>query len=96
MLSDGMVVLHGPLGVASGAANGWRPQRGILHTQYSKLGWQAIQIQANAVEVGIGSASGQGRSHRVLRGCIFRHRFPGWIQQNGINVGQFPEHPQKR
>ena len=95
MLSDGMVVLDSPLGVAGGTPNGRLAERGVAHTQHPKLRGQAIQIKADAVEVSVGSASGQGRSHRILRGCILRHRFLGWVQQNGINVVQFPEHPQK-
>ena len=59
MLSDGMVVLDGPFGVASGTANGWCPERGVTDTQHAKLSWQSIQIQADAVEVGIGGAAGE-------------------------------------
>ena len=58
MLSDGMVVLNGPSGVASGTAYGWLAKGGVAHTEHAKLGRQAIQIQADAVEVGIGGATG--------------------------------------
>jgi len=95
MLSDGMVVLNGPFRVASGTAYGWLAKGGVAHTQHARLSWQPIQIQADAVKVSIGSASGQRGSHRVLRGCILRHRFLKGIQQDSIDVGQFPEHPQK-
>jgi len=94
-LRNRLVVLDGPLGVPSSAANGWLAEGGVVHTRHSELGRQAIQVQADAVEVGIGGAAGQGRSHRVLRGCVLWDEFLGWVQQNGINVGQFPEHPQK-
>jgi hypothetical protein len=50
MLSDSVVVLHGPLGVASGTAYGWLKKGGVTDTQHTKLSWQAIQIQADAVE----------------------------------------------
>lgn len=94
-LGNGVMVLHGPLRVPSRVAKGWRPQRGIPHTQNSKLCGHAIQVQADPVEVSVGGASGEGRSHSVLRGSIFRNRFLGWVQQNSIDVGQFPEHPQE-
>lgn len=89
------MVVDSPPGVASGTANGGCPKGGVAHTEHQKLGGQAIQVEADAVEVGVGGASGQGRSHRILRGCILRHRFLGWVQQDGIDVGQFAEHPQK-
>ena len=58
MLSDGVMVLHGPLGVARGTAYGWLPKGRVAHAQHPKLSGQAIQIQADAVEVGIGGATG--------------------------------------
>ncbi len=50
MLSDSVVVLHGPLCVASGTANGWLKKGGVADTQHTKLSWQAIQVEAKAVE----------------------------------------------
>ena len=46
---------------------GGRPDRrlakgGVADAQHAELSWQAIQVQANAVEVGIGGAAGEGRT----------------------------------
>ena len=60
-LGNGVMVIHGPLGVTSRASDGWHPECSIPHAQHSKLGGQAIQVQANAVKVGIGGASRQRR-----------------------------------
>ena len=60
MLSDGIVVLSGPLGVARGTPNRGLAECRVTDTQHSKLGRQAIQVQADAVEIGIGSAAGEG------------------------------------
>jgi len=40
----------GPFRVAKSAANGNRAERGLAHTWHAKLGRQAIQAQADAVE----------------------------------------------
>jgi len=76
-----VVVLDGPFGVSGGTANGWCPKRGVAHTEHPKLGRQTIKIQADAVEVGTGGASGQGRSHSILCGCNSRRRFLGGLAQ---------------
>ena len=96
MLSDGMVVLDSPLGVAGGTPNGRFAERGVTHTEHPKLGGQAIQVQANAVKVGIGGASRQRRSDCVLRSCVLRHGFLIWVQQNGVDAGQLSESSEER
>jgi hypothetical protein len=53
VLRDRVVVLGGPFGVASGTAYGWLAKSSVAHTEHAKLSRQAIQIQADAVEVGI-------------------------------------------
>ena len=45
--------------MAGGTADGWLTKGGVAHTEPSKPGWQAIQIKANAVKVGVGGAAGQ-------------------------------------
>jgi hypothetical protein len=70
LLRDCVVIFDGPLGVTSGATNGWCPQGGVAHTEHAELGGQSVQIEANAVEVGIGGASGQRGGDCVLRGCV--------------------------
>ena len=79
-LGNRVMVLHGPLGVASGTANGWLTKAGVTDTEYPKLGGQAIQIQADAVEVGIGGAASQRGGDRVLRGriCDLKHNLAGF------------------
>ena len=47
------MVLHGPLRVPSGVANGWRPEGGVADAEHAELRGQAIQVQADAVEIGI-------------------------------------------
>jgi hypothetical protein len=47
------MVVDGPLGIASGAANGWLAESGVADAEYAELSGQAIKVQANAVEVGI-------------------------------------------
>jgi len=93
VLRNRVVVLDGPFGVARGTPDRWLANGGVTDTQHAKLSWQAIQIPANAVEVGVGSASGQGRNHRILRGCIFRRRFLSWNQQDSTDVGQCSGQP---
>ena len=87
------MVLDGPLHEARGRADGRLAEGGVAHTQHAKFGGQAIQVQADAVEVGIGGTPGQCRSHRILRGGILRNRFLGGVQQDGVDAGQFTEEP---
>ena len=86
------MVVHCPLGVPSGTANAGRPKRGVTHAQHSKLGRQAVQVQADTVEVGIGGTPRQRGSDGILGGSVLRDRLLERVQQNGIDVGQFPEH----
>ena len=67
------MVLYGPLHVARGRADGWFAEGGVAHAEHAELSGQAIQVQADAVKVGIGGASSQGRSHCILRCGILRH-----------------------
>ena len=89
------MVLHCPLGVPSGTANAGRPKRGVAHAQHSKLGWQAVQIHTDTVEVGIGGAPSQGGSDGILGGSVLRDRLLQRIQQNGVDVGQLSEHSEE-
>jgi hypothetical protein len=85
-LGNSVVVLDGPLSVTSGTPNGGIAEGGVTHTQNSKLGRQAIQIHANAVEVGIGGAASQRGGDRILRGGGFGDRFLERVQQDGIDI----------
>ena len=92
-LRDGVVIFYRPADITGGTANGWLAKGRIPHTQHAELGGQAIQVQADAVEVGIGGASGQSRSHCILCCGILRHRLLGGVQQYGIDVGQLAKGP---
>ena len=94
-LGNGVMVLHRPLGVASGTPNGGGVERGVAHAQHSKLRRQAIQVQTNAVEVSVGGAPRQRGSHRILCGRVLRDRLLERVQQDGVDVGQFPEHSEE-
>src|SRR5579864_5892271 len=56
---DRGVVVDCPLGITRGAANAWRSEGGVAHTQHAKFGGEAAQVQADAVEVGIGGTPRQ-------------------------------------
>jgi len=91
-----VVILYGEFHEAGGRPDSRLAKGGVADAQHAELSWQAIQVQANAVEVGIGGAASQCRRDRILRCGILRHGFLGGIQQNGVNVGQFSEHSEKR
>ncbi len=44
------MILDSPFGVAGGTANGWLAKGGVTHTEHPKLGGQAIQVKADAVD----------------------------------------------
>ena len=96
LLCEDVVVFNGPFGIARGTANRWLSNGGVAHTEHPKLGRQAIQVQADPVKVGIGGTAGERGGDRILSGRILRHWFLSWVQQDGIDVGQFPEHSHKR
>ena len=52
------MILHCPFCVASCITNRRLAERGVAHTQHSELRWQAVQVQADAVKVGVGGAAG--------------------------------------
>src|SRR5690242_5383203 len=81
--------------MSSGTANGWLAEGGVTHAKDSKLGRQAIQVQADAVEVDIGGASGKCESDRILCRCVLWGGLLQRVQQNSVDVGQFQEPPQE-
>ena len=58
VLRDRMVVLNGKSNVPCGRANGRLAKGRVAHAKHTKLGREAIQVQADAVEVRIGGAPG--------------------------------------
>lgn len=57
---DHVVVFYSPLHEARGSANGRLAEGGVSDAEHAELSGQAIQVQADAVEVGIGGTPGQG------------------------------------
>jgi len=89
------VVLDGPLGVTGGVLDALVPEGGIAHAQDAKLGGHAIEIEADAVEIRVGGAMGEGRRDCVLCRRRVRYRLTAWIEQNAVDIGKLPKHLQE-
>ena len=57
-LSKNVVVLDRESDITSGTANSRLSEGGVADAEHTELSGQAIQVQADAVEVRIGGASG--------------------------------------
>ena len=79
--------------VSGGALDLLIAEDGIARTQHAKLGGHGGEIQADAVEIRVGGAMSEGGRDCVL--WRVRYRLTSWIQQDGVDIGQIPEHPQE-
>ena len=59
--------MYCPLHETCGSGNGRLAEGGVADAEHAELGGQAIQVQADAVEIVIGGTSSKRRSHRILR-----------------------------
>src|SRR5215831_3320882 len=95
ILGKDRVVFNRPLGVGWGVPDGRFAQGCISDAEDTKLRGHPVKVGADAVEVKVRGASGQGRGDCVLRCGVVRHRFLTRIQQDGVDVRQFAEHSEE-
>ena len=89
------MILNGPPGVSRGVLDALVPEGGVAHAQYPELRCHPIQIQADPIEIGVGGAVRQSRGDRILRRRRLGNRLGGGIEQNGVDIGEFPKHLQE-
>src|SRR5579872_777695 len=94
-LGENVMVFDGPFGVSRCRSNLRRMHGRITHTQYTELCRHAPQILANTIEVGIRGIARQSCGYCVLGTWISWHRFPGWVQQNGVDGREISKHSKK-
>ena len=85
-LSKNVMVLDRESDITSGTANSHLSKGGVADAEHTELSGQAIQVQTDTVEVGIGSASSQCGGDGVLCRGILRHRLQGGVKQDRVDV----------